>query len=1295
MKIRNKLFLLFILLFSSIYIPVREYDLKEEKCENKEPLKSSSYDPIIPEWNFTWGGDGWGNHDYGHTTFVDNNDDIYIVGQSYSFTPGNYDAFLFKFNKHGVIQLNVSWGGIGDDSAYDIIIDSESNIYVTGFTGLNLGAGSSDMFLIKFNQLGTMIWNLTWGGSDHDWGYGIALDSSEDVYVVGFTNSFGAGNNDICVIKFDKSGNHIWNRTWGSSQNDRAFDVAIDSKDNIFVVGSDYYNTSTRMVLIKYNKTGYKEWHRRLDLESSTGTSSIIDKNDSVYITGYVGDYIFLTKYNSTGDQIWVTTWKEGSQSNGYDLTLDSFNNIYVAGSAGYWDPVYGMNSVMLIVKFNNSGTYLCNITWAYGERSEGIALDSIGSIYVAGWRDDPDGPDDIDVVLLKYNPPPRIIIISPSQNDLYGIIAPTYSVKITVYIGVLNQSWYSLNDGIRYTLDSPKGILNQSAWQSCGNGTVSIKFYVNDSSGSLSMNEVIIRKDVSLPLITIHDPLNNQIFGVSSPEFNISIYDVDLDTSWYSLNETGRYFFTGTTGKVSQSVWDLYEDNIIKITFYANNSAGSVAHSVVYVRKYLDININKPIPDQFFSSIAPNYNISLIDWELYELKYSLNDGQNYSIANPIGKINETAWDLLNDGIVKITFYADYLSIIRLEKSVSVNKDTVSPTININLPIQNQVFGNYTLNLFYDLTVDEESVDTIWYSLNFGDNYTVSDTFGRIDQTAWDLCKNGTVLIRFYVNDSLGNTADDEVIVVKDYNVLVPRNAYAIVIGVEDYPETDSDLNYCRDDAESIYTFLTSECNYNSENIILLLDTNATNSNINNAFSHIYWRINPEDVFFFFFSGHGGDHIDWGEYLCPYDSINPFNPSKCYFDYVLEARLDSLQCAEKYVIIDACYSGGMIAECQATGRYIMTSCMDDELCYETPTFAHGIFTYFFLHSLDNAVDSNGDGVISLEDQYPFVYTNTYQSSGHDSHPQESDQISGESVLYPTFGSLSLDVSGNYFNYSFYLYGHGLLNSLSISICSVTDNIVMKVEDLTLSTLTYSGFGFYSGSIQLEENKTITGYEIFAEIEGYDIIILQEIYGDYDGDGLPDILEIREGINPREIDTDFDGLTDYEEFYGITDPRLNDTDFDGMLDGYEVNNGLNPLYDDSMLDLDNDGLINIQEYLLGTYANDPDTDDDGMYDGYEHQYDLDLFHDDSSLDLDNDGLTNYQEFLHNTNPHLEDTDGDTWNDGEEIEKGTDPLDPDDYPRLKEENIPGYNILYIIALFGIISIMLIKKIRIKNT
>ena len=116
--------------------------------------------------------------------------------------------------------------------------------------------------------------------------------------------------------------------------------------------------------------------------------------------------------------------------------------------------------------------------------------------------------------------------------------------------------------------------------------------------------------------------------------------------------------------------------------------------------------------------------------------------------------------------------------------------------------------------------------------------------------------------------------------------------------------------------------------------------------------------------------------------------------------------------------------------------------------------------------------------------------------------------------------------------------------------------------------------------------------------------------DSDGDGYNDFEEVVSNTDPLDStsnpesqqytqDTDSDGLTDSDEVntYG-TDPLVSDSDGDGMPDGWEVDNSLDPLTDDSSLDLDNDGLTNFDEYQAGTDPNASDTDSDGLTDGDE-------------------------------------------------------------------------------------------------
>ena len=164
--------------------------------------------------------------------------------------------------------------------------------------------------------------------------------------------------------------------------------------------------------------------------------------------------------------------------------------------------------------------------------------------------------------------------------------------------------------------------------------------------------------------------------------------------------------------------------------------------------------------------------------------------------------------------------------------------------------------------------------------------------------------------------------------------------------------------------------------------------------------------------------------------------------------------------------------------------------------------------------------------------------------------------------------------------------------------------------------------------------------------------------DQDGDGLIDgYQEVQIYLtDPRTEDTDSDGLTDAAEINTYeTDPLSPDSDSDGMGDQWEIENGLNPNFNDADADPDSDGASNLNESGAGTDPADADTDDDGMSDGWEIDNGLDPLVDDASEDPDGDSLTNLEEFGEKTDPLSADSDADGLSDYEEINTyGTEPI-----------------------------------------
>ena len=191
--------------------------------------------------------------------------------------------------------------------------------------------------------------------------------------------------------------------------------------------------------------------------------------------------------------------------------------------------------------------------------------------------------------------------------------------------------------------------------------------------------------------------------------------------------------------------------------------------------------------------------------------------------------------------------------------------------------------------------------------------------------------------------------------------------------------------------------------------------------------------------------------------------------------------MDSLNCDNKYVIIDACNSGGMIPEAQDTDHFIMTACKGGQFSMEEPALSHGIFTYYLLESVNSANDQNSDGVISMEECFSYVSSRTksYSSSygpGIQYNPQLYDGINGQAVLYHSIGSVSINPVNNTLFYSFYLYGHGSLKTLNLTVCSISPTITFKTEEIKNHIISSTGFGYYWGFIELEEGYTAGGIQ---------------------------------------------------------------------------------------------------------------------------------------------------------------------------------------------------------------------------
>jgi len=199
-------------------------------------------------WSRTWDG---GGDDYASAVVVNRTTNvIYVAG--YSFLGGNYDITLRKYNSSGNLLWNRTWDNSIHDQAYGIALDNLGNIYISGTTNVS---GSHDSVLIKYDAAGNYIWNTTWGGSGDDVGYAVTTSSLGYIYIGGYTDSYGAVGTDTLLLKYDLNGLFYWNATWNGYNNDYGRGVVVDDSENIFITGEtqSFGAGDTDFLILKYN----------------------------------------------------------------------------------------------------------------------------------------------------------------------------------------------------------------------------------------------------------------------------------------------------------------------------------------------------------------------------------------------------------------------------------------------------------------------------------------------------------------------------------------------------------------------------------------------------------------------------------------------------------------------------------------------------------------------------------------------------------------------------------------------------------------------------------------------------------------------------------------------------------------------------------------------------------------------------------------------------------------------------------------------------------------------------------
>jgi len=262
-----------------------------------------------------------------------------VVGVEYSFGAGGRDVFLIKTDATGDTLWTRSFGGTGDDYGMSVKQTTDKGYIVVGYTN-SFGQGLDDVYLIKTDSLGNLLWSKTYGGINFDFGSSVQQTSEGGYIVVGATASFGSGNYDVYLIKTNSTGDTLWTKTLGGSALDEGIS-AQQTNDGGYIIAGTTLSFSVgnySAYLNKIDANGNVLWAKTYSTSGSEEVHQMQLTDDGGYIIAggiFIGPTITLSsifKTNSSGDFLWAKNYSNGG-SNSVQETTDK--GYILTGSEG------------------------------------------------------------------------------------------------------------------------------------------------------------------------------------------------------------------------------------------------------------------------------------------------------------------------------------------------------------------------------------------------------------------------------------------------------------------------------------------------------------------------------------------------------------------------------------------------------------------------------------------------------------------------------------------------------------------------------------------------------------------------------------------------------------------------------------------------------------------------------------------------------------------------------------------------------------------------------------------------
>lgn len=442
-------------------------------------------------WNKVFGGT---NDEEGYAVLETEDGGYLIAGATSSFSNGGRDVWLIKTNSSGNEMWRKNIGGLSSDGARDIQPTSDGGFIITGWTFSQGGGYLGNALLLKVDSLGNETWSKAFGGSDVDRGYSVQQTADGGYILTGYTSSFGAGLDDMLLIKTDNLGNETWKKTFGGSGRDYGNSVQQTPGGGYIITGYtlSFGAGADDVWLVKTDYNGIEEWNKTFGGTSSDVGYSVKVTNDGGYII--VGHTL---SYGAGVHDVWLikTSTEIPVQVDVFSSTVNG-NNVVIK-----WSTVSEINNKGFEVERSRKGT---PEQWEFLAFIEGNGTSNNYHQYIYTDKNLPAGS-----FLYRYK-----------QINFDGS--------------------YSFSAILEVDIDAPKDFSLSQNYPNPFNPVTTIKFTIPTSpqTSILSKGEVVT--------LRVYDMLGREVVTLMNEEKQPGTYEVQFDATGLS---TGIYFYRLTTG--------------------------------------------------------------------------------------------------------------------------------------------------------------------------------------------------------------------------------------------------------------------------------------------------------------------------------------------------------------------------------------------------------------------------------------------------------------------------------------------------------------------------------------------------------------------------------------------------------------------------------------------------------------------------------------------------------------------------------------------------------------------------